>query len=710
MIAQFSERIAKTLHLEKNRVKAVINLLEEGATIPFIARYRKEVSGSMDEVNIADISEHLKKLNDLVSRKETIREAIAKQGKLNPKLAQQIKDCWDATQLEDIYLPYKKKRQTRGEKAKKLGLEPLAKLILAQQNINLQTSAKKFLSKELTSVEDALAGARDIIAELINEDVGNRDMVRRLFAKEASINSKKIKSKEEEAKMYKDYFDYSQPLQKCPSHRLLAIRRGEKLGLLRVSIDIEVERAQDAIERKVIKNRSESAQQVKLAIADAYKRLLKPSIETEFKNLSKEKADLVAIEVFAKNLRQLLLAAPLYGKVILGLDPGFRTGCKLVVLDKTGALLHNTSIYPHPPQNKTEESKHTLAQLIEKFKVEAIAIGNGTAGRETIQLCKNIDLAYPLDIYFINEAGASIYSASKIAREEFPDKDITVRGAVSIARRLLDPLAELVKIDPKSIGVGQYQHDVNQTRLKENLDQVVSSCVNAVGINLNTASEPLLSYVSGLNSTLAKNIISYRNEHGAFKSRSELNKVKRLGKKAYEQCAGFLRIKQSKQLLDNTGVHPERYALVKEMAHSVNCKVDELIGNEAKIDAIKLSTFISEETGFPTLKDIQKELKRPGLDPRGEAKQIDFNDKIKSIEDLEIGMILPGVINNITKFGAFVDLGIKKGGMIHISQLANKFVKDPADVVHLEQHVQVKVLEVDIDRGRIQLSMKEVNQ
>ncbi len=706
----FGERIAKTLHLEKSRVKAVIKLLEDGATIPFIARYRKEVSGSMDEVNIADIAENLKKLNDLVARKETIEKAISEQGKLSPKLAQQIKDCWDPTQLEDIYLPYKKKRQTRGEKAKKQGLEPLAKLIFAQENVALHSASKKYLNKEVATIEDALAGSRDIIAEWINEDAALRDKIRRLFSKEATIHSKKIKSKEEEAQVYKDYFDYAQPLQKCPSHRLLAIRRGEKLGLLRVSIDIDIDRAQDAIERNVVKNRSESANQVKLAITDAYKRLLKPSIETEFKNLSKDKADLVAMEVFARNLRQLLLAAPLGGKVILGLDPGFRTGCKLVVLDKTGALLYNTAIYPHPPQNKSGEAKHTLTQLIEKYKVEAIAIGNGTAGRETMQLCKGIDLPYPLDIYFVNEAGASIYSASKIAREEFPNEDITVRGAVSIGRRLMDPLAELVKIDPKSIGVGQYQHDVNQTRLKENLDQVVSSCVNAVGINLNTASEPLLSYVSGLNTTLAKNIVGYRNEHGEFRSRSELNMVKRLGKKAFEQCAGFLRIKQSKHPLDNTGVHPERYKLVKEMAASVNCKVEELIGNDTKIDALKLSTFISVEAGLPTLKDIQKELKRPGLDPRGEAKQIEFNDKIKSIEDLEIGMILPGVINNITKFGAFVDLGIKKGGMVHISQLANKFVKDPADVVHLEQHVQVKVLEVDIDRGRIQLSMKDVNQ
>jgi len=710
MIALFSERIAKGLQLDKARVKAVINLLEEGATIPFIARYRKEMSGSMDEVNIADIADHLKKLNDIVARKETILKSISEQGKLNPKLKQQIKDCWDPTLLEDIYLPYKKKRQTRGEKAKKNGLEPLAKLIFTQENTPLHKVCKDYINKEVPSQEDVLAGARDIIAEWVNEDAQIRDGIRRMFSKYAEIHSKKIKSKEKDAQVYKDYFDFTQALQKCPSHRLLAIRRGEKLGLLRVSIDVDVEKALESIERKTVKNQSESAKQVRLAIADTYKRLLKPSIETEFKNISKDKADEVAMEVFARNLRQLLLAAPLGGKVVLGLDPGFRTGCKLVVLDKTGSLLYNTAIYPHPPQNKSAEAKYTLAQLIEKYKVEAIAIGNGTAGRETMQLCKAIDLAYPLDIYFVNESGASIYSASKIAREEFPNEDITVRGAVSIARRLMDPLAELVKIDPKSIGVGQYQHDVNQTRLKENLDQVVSSCVNAVGINLNTASVHLLRYVSGLNGTLAKNIVAYRNENGVFQSRSELNKVKRLGKKAFEQSAGFLRITKSKHPLDNTGVHPERYRLVKEMASSVNCKVPELIGNPAKIDEIKLSTFISVEAGLPTLKDIQKELKRPGLDPRGEAKQIEFNDKIKSIEDLEVGMILSGVINNITKFGAFVDLGIKKGGMIHISQLANKFVKDPADIVHLEQHVQVKVLEVDMDRGRIQLSMKDINQ
>ncbi len=706
----FSERIANALHLDKKRVKAVIELLEEGSTIPFIARYRKEMSGSMDEVKIADIAEHLKKLNELVARKEYILKAIKEQGKLHPKLEKQIVQCWDPTLLEDLYLPYKKKRQTRGEMAKKKGLESLAKLIFAQDNTSLQKASKTYINKEVANTEEALAGARDIIAEWVNEDGQIRDKVRKLFSKEAEIQSKKVKSKEEEAKIYKDYFDFNQALDKCPSHRLLAIRRAEKLGLLRVSIDIDAERAQHSIETKIIKNQSESAKQVQLAIADAYKRLLKPSIETEFKNISKDKADEVAMEVFARNLRQLLLAAPLGGKVVLGLDPGFRTGCKLVVLDNTGSLLFNSTIYPHPPQNKSSEAKHKLAQLIEKYKVEAIAIGNGTAGRETMQLCKNIDLPYPLDIYFVNESGASIYSASKIAREEFPHQDITVRGAVSIARRLMDPLAELVKIDPKSIGVGQYQHDVNQNRLKENLDQVVSSCVNAVGINLNTASEHLLSYVSGLNTTLAKNIVGYRNENGVFKSRSELNKVKRLGKKAFEQSAGFLRIKQNKNPLDNTGVHPERYKLVKEMASSVNCKVPDLIGNAPKIDEIKLSTFISVDAGLPTLKDIQKELKRPGLDPRGEAKQIDFNDKIKSIEDLEIGMILPGVINNITKFGAFVDIGIKKGGMIHISQLANKFVKDPADVVHLEQHVQVKVLEVDLDRGRIQLSMKDINQ
>jgi len=710
MIALFSERISKALHLDKIRVKAVIKLLEEGSTIPFIARYRKEMSGSMDEVNISDIADYLKKLNELVTRKGTILKAISEQDKLSPKLEKQIKDCWDPTQLEDLYLPYKKKRQTRGEKAKKNGLEPLAKLIFAQENTPLHKVCKNYINKEVPSQEDVLAGARDIIAEWVNEDAQIRDGIRRMFSKYAEIHSKKIKSKEKDAQVYKDYFDFTQALQKCPSHRLLAIRRGEKLGLLRVSIDVDVEKALESIERKTVKNQSESAKQVRLAIADTYKRLLKPSIETEFKNISKEKADEVAMEVFARNLRQLLLAAPLGGKVVLGLDPGFRTGCKLVVLDKTGSLLYNTAIYPHPPQNKSAEAKHTLAELIEKYKVEAIAIGNGTAGRETMQLCKAIDLAYPLDIYFVNESGASIYSASKIAREEFPNEDITVRGAVSIARRLMDPLAELVKIDPKSIGVGQYQHDVNQNRLKENLDQVVSSCVNTVGINLNTASEHLLSYVSGLNTTLAKNIVAYRNENGVFQSRSELNKVKRLGKKAFEQSAGFLRIKKSKHPLDNTGVHPERYKLVKKMASSVQCKVPELIGNPAKIDEIKLSTFISVEAGLPTLKDIQKELKRPGLDPRGEAKQIEFNDKIKSIEDLEVGMILSGVINNITKFGAFVDLGIKKGGMIHISQLANKFVKDPADIVHLEQHVQVKVLEVDMDRGRIQLSMKDINQ
>ena len=710
MIELFSERTAKALKLDKGRVKAVMQLLEDGATIPFIARYRKELSGAMDEVQISDVAEKFSKLKDLLARKATIEKAIAEQGNLTPPLSKQIQNCWDATMLEDLYLPYKKKRQTRGEVAKKKGLEPLARFLFMQENTAVQSVAKKYLNQDVANIDDALAGARDIIAEWINENAEVRDQLRRLFRREAMITAKVVKSKKAEAKTYTDYFDFAQALRQCPSHRLLAIRRGENQGLLRVSIDIEVDHAHEAIEKKVIKNKSESAKQVREASKDAYKRLLKPSIETEFKNISKEAADQVAMEVFASNLRQLLLAAPLGSKVILGLDPGFKSGCKLVVVDRTGKLLYNSNIYPHPPQNKTSEAKHLLAQLIEKYKVEAIAIGNGTAGKETLQLCKSIDLSYPMEIYLVNESGASIYSASKIARDEFPDKDITVRGAVSIARRLMDPLAELVKIDPKSIGVGQYQHDVNQTKLKEKLDNVVSLCVNAVGINLNTASENLLSYVSGLNAGLAKNIVAYRDENGMFKKRSELNKVKRLGNKSFEQAAGFLRIKRSTHPLDNTGIHPERYILVKEMAASVGCKVKDLIGNKAKVDELKLSTFVNKDIGIPTLKDIQTELKQPGLDPRGEAKQISFADHINSIEDLEVGMVLPGIINNITKFGAFVDIGIKQGGMVHISQLANKFVKDPADVVHIEQHVQVKIMEIDMDRGRIQLSMKDVNE
>ena len=706
---EFHYRIAKTLSLPEKNVKSVVNLINGGATIPFIARYRKEMSGSMDEVELSNISEQLKKLKELVLRKETILKSIKEQGKLTPSLTSKINTCWDSTALEDIYLPYKKSRQTKGAMAKKKGLEPLATWIFKQENGKLEAEAKKFLNKEVKNIEEALSGARDIIAEWINEDNKVRDKLRFLFSKNALLSSKVIKSKKEEAKTYADYFEYSQPLKKCPSHRLLAIRRGEKQGFLRVSIDIEVELAQHNIERFIIRNHTPSAKQIQLAITDAYKRLLKPSIETEFKNASKDAADLVAMEVFAKNLRQLLLSPPLGSKVILGLDPGFRSGCKLVIIDKTGQLLHNSVIYPHPPQSKASDALHKLSTLINKYSVEAIAIGNGTAGRETMQLCKKLDLDFPVNLYMVNESGASIYSASKIAREEFPDHDITVRGAVSIARRLMDPLGELVKIDAKSIGVGQYQHDVNQPKLKDNLDQVVSSCVNAVGINLNTASQHLLSYVSGLNTGLASNIVNYRNDNGAFKTRKELTKVKRLGAKAFEQAAGFLRIKKSKNPLDNTGIHPERYALVKEMAKSVGCKVEEILNNSSKIDQIKLSDFIADNIGMPTLKDIMTELKRPGLDPRGEAKQFEFSEQIKDIQDVKIGMILPGIINNITKFGAFVDIGIKQGGLVHISQIANKFIKDPSEVVSLEQHVRVKVLDVDIERGRIQLSMKDVN-
>ena len=705
----FHYRIAKALSLPEKNVKAVINLFDGGATIPFIARYRKEMSGSMDEVELENIREQLKKLKELVLRKETILKSIKEQGKLTPALTTQINKCWDATALEDIYLPYKKSRQTRGAMAKKKGLEPLATWIFKQPSGRPEAEAKKFLNKEVKNTEEALAGARDIIAEWVNEDNKVRDKLRFLFGKNAMLSSKLVKSKKEEARTYEDYFEYSQSLKKCPSHRLLAIRRGEKQGFLRVSIDIEVELAQSNIERFILRNHTESAKQIRIAIEDAYKRLLKPSIETEFKNASKDSADLIAMEVFAKNLRQLLLSPPLGSKVILGLDPGFRSGCKLVVIDKIGQLLHNSVIYPHPPQSKSNEAMHKISTLIDKYAVEAVAIGNGTAGRETMQLCKKLDLDIPVNLYMVNESGASIYSASKIAREEFPDHDITVRGAVSIARRLMDPLGELVKIDPKSIGVGQYQHDVNQPKLKDNLDQVVSSCVNAVGINLNTASQHLLSYVSGLNTGLATNIVSYRNENGAFKTRKELSKVKRLGAKAFEQAAGFLRIKKSKNPLDNTGIHPERYGLVKEMAKSVNCKVEEILNNSSKIDQIKLSAFIDVAIGMPTLKDIITELKRPGLDPRGEAKQFEFSEQIKDIQDVKVGMILPGIINNITKFGAFVDIGIKQGGLVHISQIANKFIKDPSEVVSLEQHVSVKVLDVDMERGRIQLSMKDVN-
>ncbi len=700
--------ISQKLSIHEPKVRNTIALLKEGATIPFISRYRKEATGSLDEVQIGAIKAELKKLEDLESRRKTILASIEEQGKLSPDLKARIEATYDPTELEDLYLPYKKKRKTKATVAKERGLEPLADSIFKQNNQDLERLALKFISDDVPSIDDAFQGARDIIAEWVNEDEKARNRIRSTFRRGATIRSKVARGKEEAAAKYRDYFDFEERLDKCPSHRLLAIRRGEEEGLLRVQVGPEEEEALFQLEKIFIESNGESAQQIKEAIKDSYKRLLGSSIETEFRNLSKAAADEEAIQVFTENLRQLLLAAPLGQKNMIALDPGFRTGCKLVCIDQNADLLYNTTIYPHPPQNQSFEAMDTIQSLAEKYKISAIAVGNGTAGRETMALCKKIKFNQPVEVYLVNENGASIYSASAIAREEFPDKDVTVRGAVSIGRRLMDPLAELVKIDPKSIGVGQYQHDVNQSKLKDSLDTTVESCVNAVGINLNTASKHLLTYVSGLGPTLAKNIVSFRSEQGSFKKRSELKKVPRMGAKAFEQCAGFLRVRNSKNPLDNTSVHPESYPIVQKMAKDLNASITELIAQPTLQKQINLKSYVTDTVGIPTLNDILKELAKPGLDPRGEAKTFSFDESVKTIEDVQPGMVLPGIVTNITKFGAFVDIGIKEGGLVHISQIADKFVKDPADVVKLQQEVRVRVMEVDTKRGRVSLSMKNM--
>lgn len=698
--------IAQELSLSERKVQNTVGLLKEGATIPFISRYRKEVTGSLDEVQVGAIKSALKKLEELESRRQTILSAIEEQGKLSPELKARIEATYDPTELEDLYLPYKKKRKTKATVAREKGLEPLANTIFEQNNQDVETLALKYLNDDVPDIEEALQGARDIIAERINEDEQARNRIRHAFKRDATIRSKIARNKEEEGAKYRDYFDFEELLSKCPSHRLLAIRRGEEEGLLRVQIGPDEEEALYQLEKIFIQSSGEAAQQIKEAIKDGYKRLLSPSIETEFRNLAKDIADEEAINVFTENLRQLLLAPPLGQKSILALDPGYRTGCKLVCIDRNADLLHNTTIYPHPPQNQAFEAMEIIQSLVDRFNISAIAVGNGTASRETMALCQKIKFTRPIEVYLVNENGASIYSASAIAREEFPDKDVTVRGAVSIGRRLMDPLAELVKIDPKSIGVGQYQHDVNQSKLKESLDTTVESCVNSVGINLNTASKHLLTYVSGLGPTLAKNIIEYRSEHGQFSKRSELKKVTRMGAKAFEQCAGFLRVHNSKNPLDNTAVHPESYPIVEQMAKDLNTNITKLIEDSNLRKQINLRSYITETIGLPTLNDIMDELAKPGLDPRGEAKTFSFADDIKSIGDVQPGMVLPGIVTNITKFGAFVDIGIKEGGLVHVSQLADKFVKDPADIVKLQQQVRVRVMEVDIKRGRVSLSMK----
>lgn len=700
------EKIAGDLNLGVNQVKAVVEMLNEGSTVPFIARYRKEKTNNLDEVAITSIRDRAEHYIELESRRNTILKTIEKQEKLTPELEKKINTAETLAELEDIYLPYKPKRKTKASVAREKGLEPLAKLIFEQGKIDPRKEAEIYLDeeKEVTEVEAALQGARDIIAEWVNEDQEARKKIRELYAEEALIKSKLIKSKESEGAKFKDYFEWEEKLKTTPSHRLLAMRRGEKEMILTLDIYVPEEDAVSLLEQTFVKNDSEASNQVKIAVEDAYKRLLKPSIETEFRLDSKKAADEEAIKVFAENLRQLLLAAPLGQKRVLALDPGFRTGCKVVCLDQQGKLLYNTAIYPNEPQKQTAQSGAVIKELVEKFNIEAIAIGNGTASRETENFVKSLNLG--VLVVMVNESGASVYSASEVARDEFPDQDVTVRGAVSIGRRLMDPLAELVKIDAKSIGVGQYQHDVDQNALKGGLDDVVVSCVNAVGVEVNTASKQLLSYVSGLGPSLAENIVKYRNDNGAFKSREELKKVNRLGDKAFEQAAGFLRIGNAKNPLDQSAVHPERYELVERMAKDLNCSVKDLIKNGELRSKIDLKNYIDDETGLPTLKDIMDELAKPGRDPREQFEVFSFNDSVHKMEDLSIGMKLPGIITNITRFGAFVDIGVHQDGLVHVSHLSDRFVEDPAEVVKVQQQVEVTVLEVDIDRKRISLSMK----
>lgn len=701
--------ISQSLNLPLKNVEKTIALLADGATIPFISRYRKEATGGMDEVQIANIKELNERFLELEKRKEFILKSISEQEKLTPELEKQIAETWDSATLEDIYLPFKPKRQTRAEMARKRGLEPLAKWLMLQQSGSVEAKAAQFVNDEVEDADVALKGACDIVAEWVNEDAAARQTVRNIFAREAVISSKVIKGKEEEGEKYKDYFDFSAPLSRCPSHRILAVRRGESEGVLRVSISPDDEKCLDKLVPRYAKNHTEAADYVENAVEDAYKRLLKPSIETEFANLSKEKADEAAIAVFAENLRQLLLAPPLGEQRILGVDPGYRTGCKLVCLDEQGNLLHNETIYPHPPQNEFSKSASKVTKLVSAYKIDAIAIGNGTASRETERFIANLRYDKEVKVFVVSENGASVYSASKTAREEFPDYDVTVRGAVSIGRRLSDPLAELVKIDPKSIGVGQYQHDVDQSKLKRSLDQTVESCVNLVGVNLNTASKHLLMYVSGLGEALAQNIVDFRAENGAFASRAALKKVPRLGAKAFEQCAGFLRIPDAKNPLDNSAVHPESYAVVERMAKDLGCSVRDLIGDSSLKERVEIEKYKTETVGAETLTDILQELEKPARDPRTQVQVLEFDPNVRAISDLREGMILPGIVTNITNFGCFVDVGIKENGLVHISELANRFVSNPTDVVSLHQHVKVKVLSVDLERKRIQLSMKEVD-
>ena len=724
----FSCQIATQLGISQKFVEATLALLDEGCTIPFIARYRKERTGGLDEVQIAAISDRYEKLLDIQKRKETVIKTITDLDKMTPELQERINQCWDATEIEDIYLPYKPKRRTRAQVAREQGLEPLALLLMKQRERDPEAAAAKFVKGDVDSVESAIKGAQDIIAEVVSENEKSRQQLRNAFTRQAVITSKVVKAKanSDEAAKYSDYFDWSEPLKRCSSHRLLAMRRGESEGILRISISPNDDEALERLKHHYVYGNTPCGRLVAEAIDDGYKRLLKPAIETEFAAQSKEKADEEAIHVFAENLRQLLLGAPLGQKRVLGIDPGFRTGCKVVCLDAQGNLLHHDVIMPHPPVNKRTEAAITLQRLIQKFQIEAISIGNGTASRETDSFVKDVladkynvaadskssktkadDKNAPTpQVFVVSEAGASVYSASKVARDEFPNEDVTVRGAVSIGRRLMDPLAELVKIDPKSIGVGQYQHDVDQTKLKHSLDQTVESCVNLVGVDLNTASQHLLMYVSGLGATLAKNIIDYRREHGAFTSRAQLLKVPRLGPSAYQQCAGFLRIHNAKNPLDGTAVHPESYPIVQQMAKDQGCTVADLIHNKEKREALELPRYVTADVGMPTLTDIMAELEKPGRDPRQQLEAFEFDKNVSTIDDLVEGMVLPGIVTNITNFGAFVDIGVHHDGLVHISQMANRRIAHPLDVVKLHQHVQVRVTEVDHRRQRISLSMK----
>ncbi len=707
MDAKVIEKLSQRVGVSSRIVKNVLQLLDDGATVPFIARYRKEQTGSLDEVQISDIKSEYKALQDLIKRKEYVLSVIKDQDKLTPQLESQIKETWDATLLEDLYLPYKPKRKTRAMKAKELGLEPLAKQIMAQRQHDVYRMADRYIGDDVATADAAIAGAQDIIAEWISENPKTRESVRKAYQRKAVLTAKINKGKEADAMKYRDYFNYEEKLSKCPSHRLLAIRRAEDEGLLRVRITIDADETIDWLSRFYIKGEGEASDIVAEALRDAYKRLISPSIETEFRLSSKMAADQEAIQVFANNLKQLLLASPLGEKRVLALDPGYRTGCKLVCLDESGKLLHNTTIYPHPPKNDKNDARYTIEHLMDQYQVEAVAIGNGTAGRETYDFVRSF-VAEDVEVYLVNEAGASIYSASEVAREEFPDHDITVRGAVSIGRRLMDPLAELVKIDPKSIGVGQYQHDVNQVMLRDSLTETVEQCVNAVGINVNTASASLLTFVSGLGPGLAQNIVKYRDEHGPYTQRRDLLDVSRMGSKAYEQSVGFLRIREGAHPLDNTGVHPERYELVETMARDMGVDLAAFIADTKLQRQVKLSQYVSDEVGMPTLKDIMKELAQPGLDPRGTAQEVAFDKNISSIDDLEVDMVLNGVVTNMTNFGAFVDIGIKGDGLVHISQITNRFIKNPAEVLQLGQEVKVKVIDLDLKRQRVNLSMKGV--